>query len=486
MRRLRHMLVPFLAGLMIIGMIGTTSTASARPLATGITVPDAALVGQLGYDRIREAGASYTRITGRWSLTAPDTRPADWDPTDPADPNYDWLSIDHQVVNAVNAGLIPLMQIDQAPRWAERCNAPDEPGRCNPNPNDFAQFTAAAVKRYSGNFNGLPRVRFWQPWNEPNLHIFFKPQKRGNQKVSPGLYRVLLNRFANVVKSEDPTNLIVGGGLAPLGGTSSVGPLDFTRRLLCMQGRVNPKPIRGCGATARFDIWSINPYTTGGPTQSSRSPDDVQLGDVGKMVRLIRAAGRAGKIKSARPYIPVWVTEFSWDSKPPDPNGLPMRILNRWAAEAMFRSWRAGVDNFFWLSLRDWARIPGHPFNASIESGLWFRGNTLEQDRPKQVLRAFRFPFVSFRGRRAPRIQFWGRTPTSKAGNVVIRFGHGRGNVNRRIRVVRANQAGIFQGFIRTNLGRNQRGFLTATFAGETSLPFSLTPQRNFRQKPFG
>ena len=42
--------------------------------------------------------------------------------------------------------------------------------------------------------------------------------------------------------------LCVGGAtvLAPLGGTNSIGPLDFTRRMLCMQGRQKPKPIRGC------------------------------------------------------------------------------------------------------------------------------------------------------------------------------------------------------------------------------------------------
>ncbi len=485
MRAGRQILASLITGLIFVGACGVFApqASAARPLVTGITIPDAGLVGQLGYDRIRQAGATFTRVPIYWSQVAPPNQPSSWDPTDPADSNYNWVYADMQVTNAVNAGLNPLVQVYSAPSWAERCVAKGEPGICNPDPVAFQQFTAAAAKRYSGNFDGLPRVRYWEPWNEPNLHIFFKPQRVGKKRPSPTLYRDLLNRFAAVVKNVDGSNLVVGGGLAPLGGTNSIGPLDFTRRLLCMKGRKNPKPIRGCRGAASFDVWAVNPYTTGGPTQSARHPDDVQLGDVGEMTRLIRAARKYGKVKSLKRHIPIWVTEFSWDSKPPDPNGLRMGLLSRWAAEAMYRSWKGGVDNFFWLSLRDWARIPGHPFNESIESGLWFRGETLEQDRPKQVLKAFRFPFVAFRQKRG--ILVWGRTPTSKAGRVTIRFGNRYGKVNRRIKVVRTNKFGVFQAFIRTSLGRNKRGFLTAQY-GQVSLPFSLKPVKNFRHRPFG
>jgi hypothetical protein len=461
---------------------GSPTALAARPLATGVTVPDVGFADQKGYDRIRGAGARYTRVAIVWSMTAPATKPASWDPTNPADPNYDWSFADHQVTRAIQAGLIPLVQVNGAPRWAERCVARGEPGICNPDPVAFQRFTRAAVRRYSGNFGSLPWLKYWEPWNEPNLHIFFKPQRKGKKRPSPALYRNLLNRFAAVVKSSNSSNIVVGGGLAPLGGTNSTHPLDFTRRLLCMKGRKNPKPIRGCRAFGRFDIWAINPFTTGGPTTNAIHPDDVQLGDVGEMVRLIRAARRYGKVKSSKRYIPIWVTEFSWDSKPPDPNGLRMGLLSRWTSEAMFRSWRAGVDNFFWLSLRDWLR-EGQPFSETIQSGLWLRGATIAKDRPKRVLKAFKFPFVAFRQPRG--ILVWGRTPNSKPGKVSIRFGRSYGKVNRRIKVVRTNRFGVFQSLIRTRLGRNYRGFLTAKH-GKASLPFSLKRVRNFRHPPFG
>ena len=484
MRRL-GVLAAVLAATLVgwIALPGLSPASAARPFATGVTVPDAAISGQLGFNRIKGAGAKYTRVAVVWSIVAPSQKPSSWNPTDPADPNYNWLSADQQVTRAVKAGLIPIVQVNGAPRWAERCRAPGEPGICNPHPVAFQRFTRAVVKRYSGNYAGLPRVRYWEPWNEPNLHIFFKPQRKGKKRPSPRLYRELMNRFAAVVKSSSSKNKVVGGGLAPLGGTNSTHPLDFTRRLLCMKGRKRPVPIRGCKGIGRFDIWAINPYTTGGPSHNAIHPDDVQLGDVGEMVRLIRAAKRHGKIKSSKRYVPVWITEFSWDSKPPDPNGLRMGLLSRWTAEAMYRSWRAGVDNFFWLSIRDWERAPGQPYRESIESGLWFRGATLAQDRPKQVLKAFRFPFVAFRKKKG--ITVWGRTPNSKGGRVTIRFGRSYGKVNRRIKVVRANKFGVFQAFIRTRLGRNKRGFLTAT-RGRTSLPFSLRGVRDFYHPPFG
>lgn len=458
------------------------SAPAARPLATGVTVPDTGLVEQKGYDRIKGAGAKYTRVALVWSMIAPPNKPNQWDPTNPADPHYDWTSADHQVVRAIRAGLIPLVQVNTAPRWAERCVAKGKPGICNPHPVAFQRFTRAAVRRYSGNFGGLPRLRYWEPWNEPNLHIFFKPQRKGKKRPSPALYRNLLNRFAAVVKSSSSKNRVVGGGLAPLGGTNSTHPLDFTRRLLCMKGRKNPVPIEGCEGFGRFDIWAINPYTTGGPTTTATHPDDVQLGDVAEMIKLIRAARKYGKIKSPKRYVPVWVTEFSWDSKPPDPNGLRMGLLSRWTSEAMFGSWKAGVDNFFWLSIRDWPR-EGLPFSETIQSGLWLRGATIAKDRPKRVLKAFEFPFVAFRQPRG--ILIWGRTPNSKSGRVTIRFGRSYGRVNRRIKVVRTNRFGVFQSFIRTRLGRNFRGFLSAKY-GKASLPFSLRRVRNFRHPPFG
>lgn len=337
-----------------------------KSLDLSITIPDVEYVESLAYKRMKNTGAKFTRITIFWNRVAPSVEPRSWNPTDPNSPYYNWTDYDRQIKEAVDAGLVPLVQIFAAPSWAEQCAIPGEPGICNPNTSKFAHFTYAAVKRYDGSAH--PKVSYWQPWNEPNLHIFFKPQKIGSVLFSPILYKEMLKTFSFVVKGLDPSNKVVAGGLAPLGGKNSVGPLAFTKSVLCLEGRGILKQIPNC-EKLHFDIWTMNPYTTGGPTRRAKSPDDVQLGDLRELVKVIKTAKTNGTIVSSK-QVPVWITEFSWDTKPPDPKGLPMKIHTRWVSEALYRAWDAGVSNFFWFSLRDWRLTPGESYADNLESGL--------------------------------------------------------------------------------------------------------------------
>ena len=483
-RSLPGLLLPAL----LLALFFPAVSGAARPLETGVTTPDAARSEPLGYERIKEAGANFTRIIINWALVAPNVEPKSWDPTDPDDPNYDWSEYDFAIGNATDAGLRVLASIYQAPAWAERCKAKIA-GICNPDPNMFADFTEAAAERYDGS-GPQPRVQYWKAWNEPNLFLFFLPQFRGGKKVSPGLYRTMLNKFATRVRAANPSNLVLGGGLAPLQRPGGLGPLDFMRRLLCLKGRSNPKPIKGCGAKAKFDIWANNPYTTGGPTHKSAGPDDVSLGDLPKVKKVIKAASRYRKVSSKPKRPALWVTEFSWDSNKPDPGATPMRTLKKWVPEALYGAWKAGVSKFFWLSLRDWERAPGLPYSETIESGLYFRGNTLSADRPKPILRAFRFPLVSYRKKSG--LSVWGRTPGSKSAKVIIRYRH-KGGWGK-IRTLRSGNNGVFSTFIRTRKGKGNKGSVQAEVKGgpavtlgqHKSLPFPLKPIRDYFQPPFG
>ena len=163
-----------------------------------------------------------------------------------------------------------------------------------------------------------------------------------------------------------------------------------------------------------------------------------------------------------------------------------MRILTRWTSEAMFRAWNAGVSNFFWLSLRDWPRVEGLPYSQTVEAGLYFRGTTIEEDRPKRNLRAFKFPFVAFGKSRG--VFVWGRTPQSTAGKVVLSYRKGSGW--RRIGTTTADRNGMFKSLVRTRftrkIGRLKRGGVRASYRGQDSLGFSLRPVKDFRQPPFG
>jgi hypothetical protein len=387
------------------------------------------------------------------------------------------------VKGTVEAGLTPVIGIEGAPSWAQPPCHKAVPGRlCAPDPSALAAFATAAAIRYSGYYEGLPRVRYWQGLNEPNLSLYFNPQFEGRRAVSPQLYRKLINAFYFAVKSVSSSNLVLAAGLGPIAVRHlTIGPVEFARLLLCMTGRRHPHPTPGnCEGGVHFDIFDIHPYTTGGPKRIG-GPDDVELGDLGKLQKLVRAADRAGRIKGRSRNTQIWATEFSWDSKPPDPGGLPMRIETRWTAEALHEAWLAGVSGFFWFGLADFPR-EGRPTSENIESGLYFRGATLARNRPKKVMYAFRFPFVAYSVKQG--LTFWGRTPTSTGGRVVIQaLEHGHW---RQVAATHANGSGVFLGKVRTSYGRGEHGRVRALYRGETAIPFSLTPVKEFYQPPFG
>ena len=474
-----------LAAVALLPAATNLAPAMARPLVTGVSgIGD---YTPITFSQTRTTGARFVRLAVYWRNVAPKTLPSEWQPKNPADPHYDWSYIDQGVTEAVKAGLTPLLLVDGAPAWAQRCKAPaiaSAGDLCDPAPAALAAFATAAARRYSGTFGGLPRVQYWQALNEPNLTLFFFPQfNTQGRPLSPGLYRALINAFYAGVKSVDRTNLVLAAGLGPTAVPGlTIGPLRFTRELLCMRGQSRPRPKPGkCGGGVRFDIFDIHPYTTGGPDHQG-GVNDVQLGDLGKLTKLLRAAERAGRIKGQFRRTPLWATEFSWDSAPPDPGGLRMRILTRWAAEAMHRVWSAGISNFFWYSLRDSPRVPNRPFSETLQSGLYFRGPTPEEDRPKDVLYAFRFPFVAY-----PRdngLLFWGRTPDSSGGEVVLQI-HEQQEW-RTLAVSLADESGIFQGVVPTHYGANEVGAVRAEYRGESSVPFSMRPVEDFRQPPFG
>jgi hypothetical protein len=480
-------------GGMALGRVSSAQAAAARPLQTAIfdTEPYEGSNMQLGFTRTREAGASAVRLHLQWSSIAPsgDTKPDGFDPQDPADPAYDWSQPDAQVSEAVGAGLSPILVFSHAPLWAEQEPSSYRPGSGRPSPSAFRDFTLAAARRYSGDFGGLPRVGSWEVWNEANLYHFLTPQydtpltepvTADSHPVSPEVYRPLVNAMAASVHAVHRDNVVVAGGLAPFGRFGAkdhaVPPLQFMRQLLCLSPK--NRPLRRCHERTRFDAWAVHPYTQGGPSHKATYPDNVSLGDLPRMRRVLLAAERAGRVVSRKPA-DFWVTEFSWDSKPPDPWGLPLKRHARWLSESFYRMWDAGVTLVTWFQLRDGLNRDV-PKSREYTSGLYLRcEDGLACDKPKPALRAFRFPFVALpRGPRNALV--WGRTPTSRRAKVIVSQRTRRGW--RRRAVLRANRHGIFMDRIRRRGKRPLRAVASRT----RSLPFSPTRTRDIPVNPFG
>jgi hypothetical protein len=434
------------------------------------------------FANVRRTGATLARLAIDWSVVAPEgqERPEGFAPTRPDDPRYRWDGVDRQVRDAVAAGLSPIVSISGAPAWAQRRVEKHrrDDGPYRPSYRALAEFALAAARRYSGSFADLPRVRHWQVWNEPNFSFYLMPQTVGGRLVSAGWYRAMVNAMADAVHGVHRDNVVIAGGLAPYGATTAflegTSPLRFMRTLLCMSAGKTPK--RTCRHRLSFDVWSHHPYTSGGPRHRSGRPDDVSLGDLPEMNALLRAAERAGVIRAPK-RVEFWVTEFSWDTAPPDPKGLPMWLHVRWVSEALYRMWKAGVSMVTWYGIRD------QPLAGSAnQSGLFHRGAAgVASDTPKPTLQAFRFPFVAFRNARGG-VAFWGRIPDWRPVTVVVeRSVPGGWRVLRRVPTTRT---GLFSGTL-PRAGR--RWTLRARIVrGESSMPFSLVDQPDRELCPFG
>jgi Cellulase (glycosyl hydrolase family 5) len=477
-----HQILPVVVAVVaaVLAIAPASASSASHPLIIGIKGatqlfgPDETLA----LSRIRSAGMQTVSVPLNWPAVAPVRQPSRWDPTNPNDPNYNWSAADALIRQIVAAGLQPILQVYQAPTWARL--TPDVPVSA-PRLDLFAQFLHAAAERYSGDSFGLPRVRYWEIWNEPNLSLYFFPQFdfETDEFTSPDVYRAMVNAAAMSIHAVHSDNVVIAGSTAPFGDlTPNVfaldkdwGPLKFMRRFLCIDDAGRPT----CDQPVSFDVWSTHPYTAGGPAHHAAQPYDVSIADLGKMRDALTAAVRAGHLKSA--VAPrFWVTEFSWDSSPPDPCGPSTALLGRWIPDAFYRMWASGVDTILWFKLMD------DPMATSIfQSGLYFYAPAFAGAQQKPFDEAFRFPFVALRHGNG--VHVWAHTPFGKPGGVV----RIQQTVNGRwtqVRKLRADRYGIVQAVLKVKPIGQFRAILGSD--GTKSLPFSMRVPPDGFYNPFG
>lgn len=448
--------------------------ATAQPLRTAI-YPQVELNANAenALAHTKSAGATFVRLTVYWSSIAPKNRSRGFDPASPADPRYSWGTLDNQLRAAARAHLVPVLTILGAPAWAQSSPAGTGDESNRPRWTQFALFMKAIGTRYDGHFQGLPRVRYWEIWNEPNLTIYLQPQLNGTQPQSPGMYRRLVNAAAVALKKIHKDNFVVAGSLAPFRDiTPSVlrykkdwGPLAFMRDVLCLSSTLQ----KTCGSKIEFDGWSMHPYTSGGPSHHAAFPNDLSLGDLPKVKPILAAAWRHKTILAPR-FPQMWVTEFSWDSSPPDPKGVPTALLDHWVPEALYKMWSAGVSVVTWYSLFDQS-----PSTSVYQSGLYYVSG-----KPKPYLTAFRFPLVAVP--QGGGLRVWGRVPPNAKGSVVVE--QRTRSSWRRLGVVRSNADGIFSHTFATAA----KGFVRAhaVKTGASSLQYSVAEPPDRFYNPFG
>jgi len=412
-------------------------------------------------DRARADGASVWRFQLAWATVAP-TKPASLAAAaNPHWSGYDWTSTDATVEEITAAGMTPLIALQDAPAWAEGPHRPSTSaapaGTWEPSASWFGAFATAIAKRYSGTFTPtgssqpLPAVRDWEAWNEPNLAVFLTPQwTASKQPKSPGLYRALLNAFYKGVRSIAPNDVVAGGATAPFGdppGGQRMPPVTFWRSLLCISTGAHPHSTH-CHDHVYMDAISHHPYPLGPPTTHAVDPGDISVSDLGKITMLIPIAERAGTLLPMGPK-PLWITELSWDSNPPNPNGLSPALQAEYLEGAFYVLWMQGAHLITWWNIRDDTPSPG--WVTSLASGIYYDGMTPAQDTPKPSYTAYTFPFTAYRSKGIA--QLWGMAPT--AGPVAIQVENGTTWTT--VTTLQAGQSRIFRGTLLVGIGTNLR-----------------------------
>jgi hypothetical protein len=348
-------------------------------------------------DTLKSFGVDRIRVSVFWRLLAPandQLQKPNVDTTDPAAyPAKVWEQYDRVIQAAQARGiLVNLNLTSPVPRWAST-DSPraDIQETYNPNPEEFGNFVRAVGKRYSGEYNGLPRVDFWSIWNEPNQAGWLTPQwspdpRKASSEIdaAPSIYRNLVNAaWQALADTGHGSDTILIGETAPQGQgkkkaiTQSIDALKFVRRLYCVDNNLNvlkgaQASLRNCpGDTATFVAQNPALFQASGyahhpyalltpPNRRSKVADWVSMGDLRVLSHeLARIYQRYGQKTQSRRGVPLYLTEYGYQTKP-DPLSVSFNKQAAWINEAEYIAYKnpnvRAVNQFL---LVDDAPVPG-------------------------------------------------------------------------------------------------------------------------------
>ena len=370
---------------------------------------------------LRGLGVDRVRLSAIWRDMAPAQPPAD--ATDPA--AYDQRKLAHldAAIRAAGAhGIGVLLNVrGGVPDWAMGKPIPKKfAGRdaYRPDPGRYRQFVEMLGRRYSGQYEGLPRVDTWSLWNEPNWGGLLQPQTLRNRKtrrlytVSPAIYRALHRAgTAALAATGHGSDRILLGETAPvgndkLGELSHLKPVRFLQDLFCLDARL--RPLKGRRAKAvRCDYDKAGPLVATGyahhsysvteaPTVPSPDRGFIRIADTQRLKRILDAAAAAGRIPQS---LSIWFTEYGYQTRPDPYRGIGLDQHAAWLVAAEHLTWsdpRIAAHAQFLLQ-DDEPRTAfgsGDPRHwATYQSGLKFADGA-----PKPAYEAYRLPLYAPRG----------------------------------------------------------------------------------------
>jgi hypothetical protein len=342
-----------------------------------------------------------------------------------------------------------------APDWASKRGG--RRGTNRPSSKEYGLFAEAVGKQF-------PNVDLWSLWNEPNLYSWLSPQRKKGTPISPSLYRNLyLAGHAGLERSGHDGDTILLGELMPRGGTSSkkVPPLDFLREMACLdknyrQYRGTAARKRGCKRVGRIPTSGLayHPYTlANGPSVKERVAGDAAIGQLSRVTRTLDALARRGKLPRRTP---LWITEFGYQTRPPDPFATPLRRAPNL------------MDESEWIAYRN-SRVKSYSQYTLFDAPTWQGGLRFANRRQKPgVYDAFALP-LHLERKSGGRVEVFGAVRSASSGDVEVEFKSTRRASYRSLGSVPVNSVGYFR-----------RTFRVKAFSGAS---FRVTLGENSRAK---
>ncbi|HEY8475261.1 MAG TPA: hypothetical protein VIN09_00175 [Chloroflexota bacterium] len=269
---------------------------------------------------LRDAGVGWIRQQFPWQEIEPDEKGRFWDAKHGIS---SWAKYDNIVALAEEYDIEIIARLDTSPQWARPGNSwhatpPD-------NLEDFGDFVYEVVRRYRG------RIRYYQIWNEPNLHIEW-----GLRPVDPRGFVELLKVAARRAREADPQAVILAPALAPTIEMSdrAMNDLHFLQAMY------------DAGAAPYFDILSVQAYgLRHGPDDRRLDLDDVNF----SRPLLIREI----MVQNGDAHKPIWATEIGWNALPPDFPEPPIygRVSEELQARYTVRAFQRALEEWPWMGV---------------------------------------------------------------------------------------------------------------------------------------
>jgi hypothetical protein len=402
------------------------------------------------------AGVDVVRIHARWIDVSPGAnrmhRPRGFDVANERSHRYRWATLDQAIALTRAAGMRVMLSVTgPGPLWTSRAPQRHNP-RYKPNPRLFAQFAKAVATRYRD------QVDRYLIWNEPNIAGWLEPQqtcvaRRVCVPASPHIYRALVRAATPAIKRADPGAQVLIGELGPRGHRaistrSPVSPLPFLRELACVDRSYRPMRRGPCRnfKPARGDAFGYHPHGVGfGPEEPNPDHDQAQIGDMPRLFAVLDRLTRMGRIVAPRRRFDVYLTEFGYETSPPDHRvGVSLGRQARYLQQAAYLAWQLprvrNLTQYQWRDEPVIVRGPGLKTYSGWQSGLRY-----VNDKPKPAMRAFLEPFVVDVGPLGRVARFWGQIrPGSGVRTVTVLRRRPGQNVFHRVATVTTDANGYW------------------------------------------